>query len=686
VAHGLQIPEAEEAGEKAGGYNGVLFVAYVRSNVMASPETLQQPLDQQKMRLRGEPRLFVLDAGALLDIDLPDESVLRKLALLVEREQAQVMIRGADNIVRQHLAERLSALGLRLPLRYAPKEQPLDHVLGQVGVPPNEALFFLAEPTPPPAGIHAFYVGDGDPPAGARGAAESAGTQFPQAPAAAGAGAVASRIPGPRGTNALLALYGTALVQEKAGLEFRAASQGEAAVEATFDEGIFQGLVKSVGRPASAAPALPASPPDLDGELLREVAWQCFHRVLRNVQPNGAIVASPAKGEQPGEPNYWFVWQRDAGQTLLSLIQWSRTSPFGLPTAPMQQAITNYLGFLARCQASGNLGVSRYTVNGQPITGYGSPQLDGPAIGVLAMTSLLDPRPVYGQIRAALDYLLTPEGQGPCFDAWEFVYGRILNALLLKRKAFRAAAHLASLLAEQDDLRRFQDEVARLETEIEGFLDERRGYLVSNRDPVDPWFETLSGLDASALAALLAAWDSRDDFLGLTHPAVMGTVQALEDTFGPLYAANRAWQEAGHEGMGWGRFPEDANDGLGSTGGNPWPLATFWAAQYCYRLAEKLAIGGPFSITDERQARYFNCVAGQEVARPGDQLAGQYIVMNLLPALRRRGDAYLQFVLAHQPLDGSVTEQINRDTGQPQGARDLTWAMSELLNTLAMRA
>lgn len=629
---------------------------------MASPDTLQQPIDYQKMRLQGEPRLFVLDTGALLDIDLPDEAVLRKLALLVEREQAQVVIHGADNIARQHLAERLSALGLRLPLRYAPKEQPLEHVLGQVGAQPSEALFFLTEPASPPIGSQAFYVGEGVSPAGV----------------------VASRIPGPRGTDALLALYGTALVQEKAGLEFRAASQGEAASEAPFDVGIFQGLIKSVGRPARAAlPALAPTPPNLDGELLRDLAGKCFQRVLRNVLPNGAIVASPAKGEQPGEPNYWFVWQRDAGQTLLSLIGWSRTSPFGLPVAPMQQAITAYLGFLARCQASG---VSRYTVEGQPVMGYGSPQLDGPPIGVLALTNLLDPRPHYGQIRAALDYLLTPEGQGPCFDAWEFVYGRILNALLLKRKAFRAGAHLALLLAEQDDLRRFQDEVARLETEIEGFVDVQRGVLVSNRDPADPWFETLSGLDAATLAALLTAWDSRDEFLGLTHPAVMGTVLALEDAFGPLYAVNRAWQAAGYDGMGWGRFPEDANDGLGSTGGNPWPLATFWAAQYCYRLAEKLAIGGPFSIIDERQARYFNRVAGQELARPGEQLPGQDVVMHLLPALRRRGDAYLQFVLAHQPLDGSVTEQINRDTGQPQGARDLTWAMSELLNTLAMRA
>ncbi|HEY7350803.1 MAG TPA: glycoside hydrolase family 15 protein [Ktedonobacterales bacterium] len=633
---------------------------------MTTLPTTNPPIGRHTIRLQGEPRLFVLDAGALLDSGprAAGEHALRKLALLAESESAQVVIRGASTSVQQSLAQTLAAQGSRLSPRYAAPEEPLETLLARLGVSANETLFFLATDTPPPAGSHAFYVGSGEPPS---------------------AGAVASRMPGPQGTDALLALYGTALTQEKAGMAFRAASQGASGpLTGMFDDGLFRGLIKSYGRAAGEArTTMPA--PELDGELLRGLASKTDARVLRNTLPNGAIVASPAKGEQPGEPNYWFVWQRDAGHTLRSLIAWSRTSPFGLPPEPTQRAIQGYLSFLARCQASGDLGASRYTVEGQPITGYGNPQLDGPAIGVLAMTSLPDPRPVYAQIRAALIYLLTPEGQGPCYDAWEFVYGRILNALLLKRKAFRAGARLAMVLTEQADMRRYQEEQARLEAEIEGFLDPQRGYLVSSRDPADPWLAELSGLDAATLGALLTCWDANDDFLNLTHPAVMGTALALEDAFAPLYAVNRAWLAAGHQGMGWGRFPEDANDGLGSTGGNPWPLTTLWAAQYCYLLAEKLATGGPFIVTDERQVRYFNRLVGDESARVGEQLPQEAILTDMLPALRRRGDGYAQFVLAHQPSDGSVTEQINRDSGQPQGARDLTWAMSELLNTLAMR-
>jgi|GEM_PF-1762886 len=633
---------------------------------MASLHTPGTSSDRHSITLEGEARLFVLDAGTIADGEQPDEAVLQKLALLAEGEGAQVVIRGVSDGLRQRLGVHASAGRFQFVL--VGQEAALSTLLAQTGIPARESLLFLATGTePPPAGSHAFYLGSGAPPAGA----------------------VASRLPGPHGTDALLALYGIALIQEKAGEAFRAASQGQSPrASAPFDAALFQGLIKSLGRTTAGETqeALVPPAPDLDGQLLRALADRCWTRVQLNIQPNGAIVASPAKGEQVGQPNYWFVWQRDAGHVLLNMIDWSRRSPFGLPTAPIESAVNSYLGFLTRSQASGSLGVSRYTADEQPLGGYGNPQLDGPAIGALAMTQLLDPRPVYPQIRAYLDYLLTPEGQGPCYDAWEFVYGRILNALLLKRKAFRAAAHLAAILTEDADTRCYQEEAVRLEAEIEAFIDPQRGYLLSSRDSSDPWLATISGLDASTLGAILTAWDSNDNFLNLTHPAVMGTVLALEDTFAPLYGVNRAWRAAGHVGLGWGRFPEDANDGLGASGGNPWPLTTLWAAQYCYRLAEKLAVGGPFPITDQRQVTYLNRITDQEMVRIGGQVTRQQILTDLLPALRQRGDAYLQFVLAHQPQDGSITEQINRDTGQPQGARDLTWAMAELLSTLAMRA
>lgn len=50
-----------------------------------------------------------------------------------------------------------------------------------------------------------------------------------------------------------------------------------------------------------------------------------------------------------------------------------------------------------------------------------------------------------------------------------------------------------------------------------------------------------------------------------------------------------------------------------------------------------------------------------------------------------RGDAYLSFVVQHIPEDGGVTEQIDRDTEEPRGARDLSWGLAELIGTITAR-
>jgi GH15 family glucan-1,4-alpha-glucosidase len=90
-------------------------------------------------------------------------------------------------------------------------------------------------------------------------------------------------------------------------------------------------------------------------------------------------------------------------------------------------------------------------------------------------------------------------------------------------------------------------------------------------------------------------------------------------------------------------------------------------------------------VSDQRQADLFNRVTGEALTLVDHPLDVQQMQRRLLPALRRRGDAALRFVLAHQLSDGALTEQIHRDTGQPQGARNLTWAIAELVNTLALR-
>jgi glucoamylase len=433
-----------------------------------------------------------------------------------------------------------------------------------------------------------------------------------------------------------------------------------------------------------------------DQQALRALAGRAYQRLLRNLTPEGAVVGSPARGREPGQPNYWFYWQRDGAVTMGHLIDWHQRPPLGLDTHDLAAPIERWLGFVAETQRQGYLGTSRYEVNGQRVGGYGNPQLDGPAHSALALCRLREPARGWKQLRRYLDFLLTAEGRGPTMDAWEFIYGRLLNAELLRRRALLAGARVARNLGHDSDADHYEAEARTVYTRLADFV--QRGRLVAYRETYNPWFGTISGLDMAVISALLAgATPERNGEVGLgrtldslAHPALLATMMEVEDAFEPLYQINRDWRSGGNDGCGLGRFPEDANDGVESSGGNPWPLATLWGGQFYYALSKEVddALDGSASavtLDDPRSVAFFNRAAGADITSQGQPLDAAVWRERLLPALLRRGDAFLSFVVHHVPDDGAATEQIDRDTGEPRGARDLSWALSELIATVAMR-
>jgi glucoamylase len=536
-----------------------------------------------------------------------------------------------------------------------------------------------------PDGCTAFYVSDGAPPVGTR----------------------ATLLKGAQATDDILTLYGTALVQERAGIAFRSISEGQSVPrEANAAPETLVGVVRSVERPAAPRPSARVALPD--DAALRALAARAFGRLLPNVLTSGAIVGSPARGERPGQPNYWFYWQRDGSVTMGHLIEWQRRPPLGLDTSGLDQAIAHYPSFVARTQRHGVLGTSRYTVEGEPITGFGNPQLDGPPLSALCLARLEQTAEVWELLRGYLDFLLTAEGRGPSMDAWEFIYGWHFNAAFLKRRALLVGASLAARLGHAEAAARYRTEAQRVESGLADFSEPRLGRLRAFGQTYNPWFAQMSGLDMAVICALLSGRDllawSQDggargqrpsarlgmDLDSLTHPAVLATMSALEDAYASRFSVNRDWSAAGNAGCGLGRFPEDANDGVGTEGGNPWPLATLWGAQFYYHVAREVAQllqgapGSAIALDDARQIAFFQRAVGtgSDLARPIEPHAWREQV---LPAVVACGDGYLNFVVRHLPVDGGVTEQLDRDSGAPRGARDLSWALSELIATIALR-
>jgi glucoamylase len=634
--------------------------------------------------LTGLPRVLAVDAAAVWGKESDDqlvEAIVIKLSLLARQNALRILVRGVDPRQAEVLERAVPVEHLMLELRTAGSEE-LGPLPGpSTGVDRSLAVLALVS-TGIPDGCTAFYVGEGEPPAGTR----------------------ATLLKGAQATDAILALYGTALVQERSGIAFRSISEGQSVPrEAGAAPETLVGVARSVERPAAPKPSARVALPD--DAALRALAARAFGRLLPNVLPSGAIVGSPAHGEQPGQPNYWFYWQRDGSVTMGHLIDWQRRPPLGLDTSRLDQAIAHYPSFVARTQRHGLLGTSRYTVEGEPITGFGNPQLDGPPLSALCLARLERPAEVWELLRGYLDFLLTADGRGPSMDAWEFIYGWHFNAAFLKRRALLVGAAVAARLGHAEAAARYRGEALRVESGLADFIDPRLGRLRAFSKTHNPWFAQMSGLDMAVICALLSGRDllARSHAAGaqgharlgtdldsLTHPALLATMSALEDAYASRFSVNRNWIAAGNAGCGLGRFPEDANDGVGTEGGNPWPLATLWGAQFYYHVALEVAQllhgvpGGAIALHDARQIAFFQRALGDgsDLARPIEPRTWRERV---LPAVVARGDGYLNFVVRHLPEDGGVTEQLDRDSGAPRGARDLSWALSELIATIALR-
>lgn len=181
------------------------------------------------------------------------------------------------------------------------------------------------------------------------------------------------------------------------------------------------------------------------------------------------------------------------------------------------------------------------------------------------------------------------------------------------------------------------------------------GYIRAGRDFLQPLFRPMTHLDISVVGSILTAYDVADPLTNVDHPLVVGTMHGLERASAERWPVNIAWQRDGHAGMGMARFPEDANDGIGVSGGNPWTFATLWAAQFYLRAIERLQLSREDNAAGFRRTE-----------------------------LLERADGYLRFVLSHMPA-AALTEQIDGQTGEPRGARRLAWAHAAAIDTLLLR-
>ncbi len=378
------------------------------------------------------------------------------------------------------------------------------------------------------------------------------------------------------------------------------------------------------------------------------------HLLRRDIDP-GAVIASPSQDK----PNYFYHWVRDAGLTMLEMVELYQLPLPAERKEFIESLIQNWINFELRNQktalAHSNLGEPIFTVDGAiyPYP-WGRPQNDGPAIRALAMTRyamelikqnrkteakrLYSPElPAESPIKRDLEYV-SVHWQDPNFDLWEEVNGDHFFTRMAQRAALIEGAKLALQLQDPLAADYYTQKSHLIEEQILNHFNSKKNYIVPTLNIIGDNKNKISELDSSVILAILY-FTTDDGFISVDQPFVESTAQKLEETFTSLYRINSFnYTHDDSLAPAMGRYPEDVYDGVGFSEGNPWFIATnAFAEYYCLRAAKE---------PSESRAKI----------------------------LRERANSFLQRTLLHASRDGHMSEQFHRYSGYMQGAKDLTWS------------
>ncbi|MEW6056653.1 MAG: glycoside hydrolase family 15 protein [Bdellovibrionota bacterium] len=439
---------------------------------------------------------------------------------------------------------------------------------------------------------------------------------------------------------------------------------------------------------------------DLPQWIKRQAALSC-EKILRQMSPSdgapGAILASPSRKD----PNYYYHWVRDAALTAEALVQVYKTATDPEIKNKTLRELFHFVEFSRSNQKAftiSGLGEPKFLVTGAAFNEpWGRPQNDGPALRALALirfarelmqngyagyvkTVLYDSKlPSHSVIKTDLEYV-AKKWREHDFDLWEEVKGHHFFTRMAQRKALLEGATLADALADAQAATHYRREAALIEAEILKHWNAQKRVLEPTLERVDgPDYKT-SGLDTGVLLGIL--YGTRGDgFLPITHDWVLSTLAQLRSVFQQGYAINQK-----HDfGTLIGRYPEDRY-----YGGNPWVLTSLAFSQAYAEIAKQIQKDGKIQVTQLNRQFYLGIVGQDALSRK--QLVGSAVLLKTEPAFEKimarllsESDAMIKRVRVHVHPDGSMAEQMDRNSGFMMSAEDLTWNYVQLLFTVWTR-
>ncbi|HEX4048054.1 MAG TPA: glycoside hydrolase family 15 protein [Elusimicrobiota bacterium] len=431
-----------------------------------------------------------------------------------------------------------------------------------------------------------------------------------------------------------------------------------------------------------------------------------LQKMEANISPPGAAPGAVAASPSRSNPDYFYAWRRDAALTMQEVVTLYSQASDPAQKAAYFKMLTDYAAFVRKTQSETTLtglGEPKFNMDGTPFNGpWGRPQDDAPAeeastLIYFASVVLKEGNKdlaaqLYGNFASGakgdLEYVSHHWGE-TSFDVWEEVKAHHFDSETAQRTALLEGAWLASQLKDDGAPQWYDAQAAQLTTEMGRHWDPEKGYIVSDLDQDGGLQGKNSGLDSAVILAAIHRRPIDDQILSpaddasfsVTDKRVLATAQALKDRFKAEYAIN---SRPGEPGVAIGRYPED-----NYFGGNPWPLLTAAFAQLDYMAGSEFLRAGAIPIEPEDLAFFRDLLpdeADKSALTPGLVLKnGDPLFDKVVDGLKTSGDSFLAEVRAHANPDGSLSEQMDRDTGVMKSANDLTWNYASILSALQAR-
>ncbi len=439
---------------------------------------------------------------------------------------------------------------------------------------------------------------------------------------------------------------------------------------------------------------------DLDNWVKQQRPISVDH-LFRAISPAdgapGAVMASPSRSN----PDYYYHWIRDAALVMKEVY---RVKPER--TTQSMLTLLDYARFSRQNQLTQNpsggpadlgLGEPKFEINGAPYTaGWGRPQNDGPALRAFVLTRVAFD--LLNEGKGNIVYQLLYRGEIPAttvikadlefvahhwrdanFDLWEEIYGDHFYTRIVQYRALIEGARLARFLNDGGAATFYEQQANLIHASLNSFWNPNHGYFDATLNRQGGVGHKASQLDVAVILGVLHAEFEIGAF-SIEDSRVLATALKLEDAFRAIYPINHFPSDLA---PGIGRYPEDTYDGYNTSGrGNPWYLATHALAEFYYKLAVKTSGLNLLRITNENRAFYENVTGKRFSVGAALNLTERNQVIQ---AMVDKGESFLSRSRYHTPPGGNQAEQFNRDTGAPQGARDLTWSYASFISLYEAR-